>query len=69
MEGYAHPWMRNDMENIMTQALMDPSASPEDEDAPEIAADDSGASALAERLGKLRDTQDHDHIARTEDGD
>jgi hypothetical protein len=57
------------MENGMTQALIDPSASPEDEDAPEIAADDSGASALAERLGKLKDTQDREYIARNEDGD
>ena len=56
-------------ENGMTQALINPSASPEDEDAPEIAADDSGASALAERLGKLKDTHDHEHIATNEDRD
>lgn len=37
----------------MTDAPIDPAATPSDPDAPEIAADDAGASALAERAGKL----------------
>ena len=36
----------------MTQQPIDPAATPEDADAPEIAADDAGASALAEKAGK-----------------
>lgn len=36
----------------MPDRPIDPAATPEDEDAPEIAADDAGASALAERAGK-----------------
>lgn len=36
----------------MTDQPIDPAATPEDEDAPEIAADDAGASALAERVQK-----------------
>ena len=36
----------------MTDQPFDPAATPEDDDAPEIAADDAGASALAERLQK-----------------
>ncbi len=36
----------------MIDQPIDPAATPEDEDLPEIAADDAGASALAERLGK-----------------
>lgn len=36
----------------MTDQPLDPAATPEDDDAPEIAADDAGASALAERLQK-----------------
>ncbi|AQR62610.1 hypothetical protein BZG35_13860 [Brevundimonas sp. LM2] len=35
----------------MTDQPIDPAATPEDDDAPEIAADDAGASALAERMG------------------
>lgn len=53
----------------MTDALISPSASPQGDDAPEIAADDSGASALAERLGKVKDTQDDKLTAVNEDGD
>lgn len=33
----------------MTDAPIDPAATPEDDDLPEIAADDAGASALAEQ--------------------
>lgn len=36
----------------MTDQPIDPAATPEDEDAPEIAADDAGASAMAERMQK-----------------
>lgn len=36
----------------MTDQPIDPAATPEDPDAPEIAADDAGASAIAERAGK-----------------
>ncbi len=36
----------------MTDQPIDPAATPEDSDAPEIAADDAGASAAAERLGR-----------------
>jgi hypothetical protein len=36
----------------MSQTPIDPAATPEDEDAPTIAADDAGASALAERIGR-----------------
>lgn len=35
----------------MTDQPIDPAATPEDDNAPEIAADDAGASALAERMG------------------
>ena len=35
-----------------------PAATPEDDDAPEIAADDAGASALAEKAGKAAETTD-----------
>ena len=36
----------------MTDLPIDPAATPEDDDAPEIAADDAGASGLAERIGR-----------------
>lgn len=36
----------------MTDQPIDPAATPDDPDAPEIAADDVGASASAERAGK-----------------
>ncbi|WP_156367736.1 hypothetical protein [Brevundimonas sp. Leaf363] len=36
----------------MTSQPIDPAATPEETDAPEIAADDVGASALAEKAGK-----------------
>lgn len=36
----------------MTDLPIDPAATPEDPDAPEIAADDAGASGLAERIGR-----------------
>lgn len=39
----------------MTDQPIDPAATPEDEDAPEIAADDAGASAMAERAQKQAD--------------
>ncbi|MBX9615372.1 MAG: hypothetical protein K2X25_07225 [Caulobacteraceae bacterium] len=35
----------------MTDQPIDPAATPKDDDAPEIAADDAGATALAERMG------------------
>ncbi|MES2862343.1 MAG: hypothetical protein V4701_12795 [Pseudomonadota bacterium] len=36
----------------MTDLPIDPAATPEDKDTPEIAADDAGASGLAERIGR-----------------
>ena len=36
----------------MTDQPIDPAATPEDDNAPDIAADDAGASAIAERMGK-----------------
>ncbi|WGM30298.1 hypothetical protein [Brevundimonas sp. NIBR11] len=36
----------------MTDLPIDPAATPEDADTPEIAADDAGASGLAERIGR-----------------
>ncbi|MFN3837862.1 MAG: hypothetical protein ACK4MI_09155 [Brevundimonas sp.] len=36
----------------MTDTPIDPAATPEDDDLPEIAADDAGASALAEHAQK-----------------
>lgn len=36
----------------MTDQPIDPAATPEDPDAPEIAADDAGASAMAERASR-----------------
>ena len=36
----------------MTDLPIDPAATPEDPDAPDIAADDAGASGLAERIGR-----------------
>ena len=36
----------------MTDQPIDPAATPEDPDTPEIAADDAGASAVAERASK-----------------
>lgn len=36
----------------MTDTPIDPAATPQDDDLPEIAADDAGASALAERAQK-----------------
>ena len=36
----------------MTDTPIDPAATPEDDDLPEIAADDAGASAAAERASK-----------------
>ncbi|MDZ4111501.1 MAG: hypothetical protein U1E18_18145 [Brevundimonas sp.] len=44
----------------MTDQPIDPAATPEDPDTPEIAADDAGASAAAERMGK--------HAANDDDG-
>lgn len=42
----------------MTDQPIDPAATPADDDAPEIAADDAGASALAERAGKAAEDDD-----------
>jgi hypothetical protein len=39
-------------EAAMPDKPIDPAATPEDPDAPEIAADDGGASAMAERASK-----------------
>lgn len=36
----------------MTDLPIDPAATPDDPDAPRIAADDAGASGLAERIGR-----------------
>jgi len=44
----------------MTDTPIDPAATPEDSDAPEIAADDAGASAAAERAGKVADEDGED---------
>ena len=44
----------------MTDQPIDPAATPADPDAPEIAADDAGASAAAERLGKQAANDDVD---------
>ncbi|CAN5332024.1 hypothetical protein BH09PSE1_BH09PSE1_07760 [soil metagenome] len=41
----------------MTDTPIDPAATPEDDDAPEIAADDAGASAIAEKAGKVSDEE------------
>lgn len=55
----------------MTDTHIDPAATPEDEDAPEIAADDAGASAFAEHAGKQ--AEDHEiregMIGEGEEGD
>ncbi len=40
----------------MTDQPIDPAATPDDPDAPEIAADDAGASAAAERAAKQAST-------------
>lgn len=42
----------------MTDQPIDPAATPEDDNAPEIAADDAGASALAEKAGKAAEEDD-----------
>lgn len=44
----------------MTQQPIDPAATPEDPDAPEIAAADAGASAASERAGKSFQPKDSD---------
>ncbi len=44
----------------MTDQPIDPAATPEDPDAPEIAADDAGASAVAERLARQAAHDDAD---------
>jgi hypothetical protein len=42
----------------MTDQPIDPAATPEDDNAPEIAAADAGASALAEKAGKAAEEDD-----------
>ena len=42
----------------MTDQPVDPAATPEDPNAPEIAADDAGASAAAERASKQASNDD-----------
>ena len=44
----------------MTDQPVDPAATPEDPNAPEIAADDAGASAAAERAAKQAANDDHE---------
>jgi hypothetical protein len=44
----------------MTDTPIDPAATPETDDLPEIAADDAGASALAERAQKQADDAEED---------
>jgi len=44
----------------MTDIPIDPAATPEDDDLPEIAADDAGASALAEKAQKQTDATEED---------
>ena len=44
----------------MTDTLIDPAATPQDDDLPEIAADDAGASALAEKAQKQADETGED---------
>ena len=44
----------------MTDQPVDPAATPEDPNAPEIAADDAGASAAAERASKRAANDDHE---------
>ena len=46
----------------MTDQPIDPAATPEDPDAPEIAADDAGASAAAERMSKHAANDDDDAV-------
>lgn len=47
-------------EPAMTHQPIDPAATPEDPDAPEIAADDAGASAAAERAAKAAGDDPHE---------
>lgn len=44
----------------MTDTPTDPAATAEDDDLPEIAADDAGASALAEAAQKTADDEEED---------
>lgn len=44
----------------MTDQPIDPAATPEEDDAPQIAADDAGASAFAERVGRRAEPTDVD---------
>jgi hypothetical protein len=46
----------------MTDQPIDPAATPDDPDAAEIAADDVGASAFAERAGKAADDEDEEGL-------
>lgn len=46
-------------ETGMPNPPIDPAATPEDPDTPEIAADDAGASAAAERASKEAANDDH----------
>ena len=49
----------------MTDLPIDPAATPDDPDAPQIAADDAGASGLAERIGRHAEN----HLETTAGGD
>ena len=44
----------------MTDTPIDPAATPQDDDLPEIAADDAGASAMAEKAQKQADETEED---------
>jgi len=46
-------------EAALTDQPIDPAATPDDPDAPEIAADDVGATAAAERASKAAANDDH----------
>lgn len=56
-------------EPAMTDLPIDPAATPEDPDAPQIAADDAGASGLAERIGRHAENHiDLADVAEEEEG-
>jgi hypothetical protein len=53
----------------MTDSPIDPAATPEDENLPEIAADDVGASAFAEQAGQAADESDDGPDPRPDQGE
>lgn len=53
----------------MTDLPIDPAATPEDPDAPQIAADDAGASGFAERIGRHAENHiEPAHVVEEEEG-